>query len=166
LTTHRALWPMVLIPLLTVSVPAVGQNMSGWSSFGRALGGGGAVDRELAYQQGLRLGLERQAAIQAAQEREYLTSTRASLAKFWARAGYSEEDARAIAAAYEPAASEAAVVAAVRRKRSLEVAPDIRKALSDNNFLLANQLVIGWALVDSEERAKQPSVPHEAAPQP
>lgn len=59
---------------------------------------------------------------------------------------------RAIAAAYEESASEPAVFAGARRKGIQSAGPDIRKALDDNNYLLANQIVLAYAVVSGEQQ--------------
>jgi len=141
-----------LTALLIVSTGSMAQDQSGWAKFGSALAGGGSVDRDRAYAEGLQQGLQ-------VQDRRYIEQARAQLSQVWMKFGFSTTDARAIAAAYEESASEPAVFAGARRKGIQSAGPDIRKALDDNNYLLANQLVLAYAVVSGEQQ----KVAHEEA---
>lgn len=118
-----------------------------------------AQDGGRAYDEGLLQGLRDQNQRYIEQARAQLEQARAQLFQVWMKFGFSSTDARAIAAAYEDSASEAAVFAGARRKGSQSAGPDIRKALDDNNYLLANQLVLAYAVVLGEQQ----KVGHEEA---
>lgn len=105
------------------------QDRDGWEEFGRALG----TDSEDAYFQGVLEGLEREALLAEARTRMHVERIRSQLSMLWQAAGLSVADANALAAAYEPTASEAAVIAGVRRKGAQLARWDIRAALDGLN---------------------------------
>jgi broad specificity phosphatase PhoE len=88
--------------------------------------------------------------------RSYVEQVKAALSATWQKAGFSPDDAEALAAAYELTGTERAVVAGVRRKGTQQASLDIRAALDANNYLLANQLLLGVLVVTREERETAP----------
>lgn len=79
---------------------------------------------------------------------------RSRLAELWQGAGVAPRDAQVLAAMYEPAESGAAAVANTRLKGTQAAMLDIKAALLDQNFLLANQLLIALILVGQEEPSR------------
>lgn len=142
-------WPCSSLPLPR------GQTHSGWEQLGKTLGS----SSENAYEQGYLEGLQREtdrlnreADQSEAELRAHVEQVRAALTMTWEKAGFSQYDAEALAAAYELTIAERAVVAGVRRKGSVQAGPDIRAALDANNYLLANQLLLGVLIVAREEQ--------------
>ena len=152
------------IVLLTAPVCADAQDTSGWTKFGDALFG---FDREgvewQAQQQRAEADwarAETQRLYQEAQLRrseeaakQQTVQIRIGLSVLWQKAGFSEADANAFAAAYEPSESDAAVISGVRSKGSKSAILATKGALDSFNYKLANQLLIAFFIVGNEEQS-------------
>ncbi|MEX0976914.1 MAG: hypothetical protein WDZ50_07450 [Woeseia sp.] len=125
-------------------------QQSGWAQLGEMLGGG--VDRESAYLEGFREGLEREEVLQESQARRHIVWVRSKLAEMWQTAGFTRADATALATAYESTGSESAVISGIRRKGSNNAIADTGEALDSHNYLLANQLLLAYVIVAAEEQ--------------
>lgn len=150
------MWRFVCLALLLAPAVIAAQDSNGWAKLGAVLGGG--IDREGVYMQEQVERAEREALFYEveAQRHDLETRrrnerTRSQLAELWQAAGFAPSDAKALAAAYEPDASEVAVIAGVRRKGVASTVPDINDALDSHSYLLANQLLIALVVVSGNE---------------
>ena len=142
-----------LVALMVIYGTAVADENDGWFKLGEALAGGTQAERDAAYLEGRRLGEEIRArqAKMALREAEtnyqhQMSRIQVGLQQNWELVGYSSEEAQEIAYAYRDSQEEGAVFSRVRHRTDEQIGADIREALEDYDFLLANQLLLGWAL--------------------
>lgn len=139
-----------------IAMPVCAQDnsaMRAGQQIGRALFG--APPNDDAYYRGMADGaLTRQAMEAAARERseEADAATREALARTWRRAGLSENEAYAVAAAYRYDPAEEAIIERAKREGSALTYTAVANAYKNYNYLLANQLLIGALLAQRAER--------------
>ena len=105
-----------------------------------------------AYIQGQIMGAQVQEAIASAHlarieadQAESVSATRAALAKAWRSAGFSDDEATAMANAYQYQPAEHAIIERAKRDGSKVTREAIKAAYANYNYLLADQLFIGFA---------------------
>lgn len=165
-------WIVIALCVLA-PVSAACQDNSGarlGSSIGHML-----FDRndDRAYYEGLAQGalvrqqMESAAAANAEADRiEKDNVIRSALAKAWVKAGFAEGEAAAIASAYQYQPVEQAIVARAKRDGSKATIEAIRAAYANYNYLLADQLLIGYFYAaEAEKVAAQNEIPHKPAGQ-
>lgn len=144
--------------MLAVPTTVVAQDSSGASALGRALGSSNttrqnAYDREMArlaqrYHLRQEIRSERSQARLAVQTNKI----RHGLENMWRRLGYSPEMASAVANTYAPSSSDQAVWLSLKGLPAKSIGQQIRKAMADRRYRLANQLLMG-ALINTQRHA-------------
>lgn len=95
---------------------------------------------------------EARAANAEARRVEQDNAIRSALAKTWVKAGFAEGEAAAMASAYQYQPVEQAIVARAKRDGSKATIEAIRAAYANYNYLLADQLLIGYFYAAEAEK--------------
>lgn len=99
--------------------------------------------RELVASQQAAAASEQAAAEQQQQFRQIMEAIRAKLEQAWLAAGFQPDMAKAVAASYQVKPDASAVWISVRGESDDAWKGDVRKALADRDYQLADELVVG-----------------------
>ena len=142
---------------------APAQNTAGGrlgSQIGQMIFGNPAADQD-AYMRGQVAGAQVQANLIAARAAgaeadrlEYENTIRSALAVVWVKSGLSQEEASAVASAYQYQPAERAIIERAKREGSKATVIAINSAYESYNYLLADQLMVAYfQAADAERKA-------------
>jgi hypothetical protein len=122
--------------------------------------GNPAADQD-AYMRGQVAGAQVQASLIAARAAgaeadriEYENAIRSALAGVWVKSGLSQEEASAVASAYQYQPAERAIIERAKREGSKATVIAINSAYESYNYLLADQLMVAYfQAADAERKA-------------
>lgn len=122
--------------------------------------GNHAADQD-AYMRGQVAGAQVQANLIAARAAgaeadrlEYENTIRSALAVVWVKSGLSQEEASAVASAYQYQPAERAIIERAKREGSKATVIAINSAYESYNYLLADQLMVAYfQAADAERKA-------------